>query len=78
MVKHFIKIEFVEKKMIIEGMMCQHCSGRVEKALNAIDGVNAKVDLEGKCAYVTLNSDVDDKILKDAVTDAGYEVKGIE
>ena len=74
-----IKEEFkMEKKMIIEGMMCQHCSGRVEKALNAIDGVNAKVDLEGKCAYVTLNSDVDDKTLTDAVTEAGYEVKGIE
>ena len=50
----------------------------MKRLLNAIDGVSAKVDLEGKCAYVTLNSDVDDKTLTDAVTEAGYEVKGIE
>ena len=73
------KEEFkMEKKIMIEGMMCQHCSGTVEKALNAIEGVSAKVDLEGKCAYVTLNKGVDDKTLTDAVTEAGYEVKGIE
>ncbi len=38
----------MKKTMMIEGMMCAHCSGRVEKALNAIDGVTAKVDLEAK------------------------------
>ena len=42
--------ETMEKKMLIEGMMCTHCSGRVEKALNALNGVEAKVDLDGKCA----------------------------
>ena len=73
------KEEFkMEKKMMIEGMMCTHCQGRVEKALNAIDGVSAKVDLEGKCAYITESKEVSDKVLSDAVTEAGYEVKGIE
>ena len=70
--------ETMEKKMLIEGMMCTHCSGRVEKALNALNGVEAKVDLDGKCAYVKINGDVTDKELTDAVTEAGYEVKGIE
>ena len=68
----------MEKKMLIEGMMCSHCSGRVEKALNAIEGVSAKVDLDGKCAYVTADKNVDDSVLSAAVTEAGYEVKGIE
>ena len=73
------KEEFkMEKKMMIDGMMCTHCQGRVEKALNAIDGVSAKVDLEGKCAYITESKEVSDKVLSDAVTEAGYEVKGIE
>ena len=68
----------MEKKMLIEGMMCGHCTGRVEKVLNAIEGVSAKVDLEGKCAYVTANESVLDEVLTAAVVDAGYEVKGIE
>ena len=38
----------MEKTMIIEGMMCSHCSGRVTKVLNDIDGVTAIVSLENK------------------------------
>ena len=67
----------VTKTMTIEGMMCTHCSGRVESALNAIDGVSAKVDLEKKTAAVTLSADVADEVLRRAVSDAGYEVVSI-
>ena len=59
-------------------MMCAHCSGRVEKALNAIDGVTAKVDLEAKTAHIQLSKEVSDETLKNAVTEAGYEVVGLE
>lgn len=65
------------KTMKIEGMMCTHCSGRVESVLNAMEGVSAKVDLEKKCAVVTLSADVSDEALRKAVTDAGYEVVSI-
>ena len=67
----------VKKEMIIEGMSCAHCSGRVEKALNAIEGVKASVDLEAKTAYVDLEEEVSDDVLTQAVTEAGYEVKDI-
>ena len=66
------------KTMKIEGMMCMHCSARVESVLNAIEGVSAKVDLEKKCAVVTLNAEVSDEVLRKAVTDAGYEVVSID
>lgn len=66
------------KTMKIEGMMCAHCSGRVEQALNAIEGVSAKVDLEKKSAYLTLSAPVSDEALKAAVTDAGYTVISLE
>lgn len=66
------------KTMKIEGMMCTHCSGRVEQALNAIEGVSAKVDLEKKSAYLALSAPVSDEILKAAVTDAGYTVISLE
>ena len=68
---------FMEKKLIIEGMSCSHCSGRVEAALNALGGVSAKVNLEEKTATVTLNQSISDEILIKSVTDAGYTVKEI-
>ena len=66
-----------EKTMKIEGMSCGHCSARVEQALNAIDGVSAKVDLEAKIASIVLSKPVEDQALVKAVTDAGYQVVGI-
>ena len=63
------------KTITIEGMMCMHCSGRVEKALNAIDGVTATVDLAAKTATVT--GDVTDEVLRKTVEDAGYKVVSI-
>ena len=65
------------KVISINGMMCAHCQAHVEKALNAIDGVEAKVSLEDKNATVTLSKDVPDDALKNAVTEAGYEVVSI-
>ena len=62
------------KTMIVDGMTCPHCSARVEKALNAIDGVEAHVDLESKTASITLTKDVADDVLTKAVTDADYTV----
>lgn len=67
----------VKKTMYIDGMMCSHCTGTVDKVLNGIDGVSAQVSLEDKCAYLELSADVSDEVLTKAVTDAGYEVKSI-
>ena len=73
------KEEMTMKKVLkIEGMMCAHCTGRVEKALNDMDGVTAAVSLEGKSADVTLSKEVSDEALVKAVTDAGYEVVEIQ
>ena len=68
----------MKKVLKIEGMMCMHCSGRVEKALNALDGVTAKVNLEAGTADVEVSGNVTDEQLKAAVVDAGYEVVGIQ
>ncbi len=69
----------MNKTMKIEGMMCAHCTGRVEKALAAIDGVSAvEMSLEGKSATLTLSKEVDNQVLTDAVTQAGYEVVSVQ
>lgn len=68
----------MKKVLKIEGMMCNHCTGRVEKALNDLEGVTAEVSLEGKSATVTLSKEVSDETLVQIVTDAGYEVVDIQ
>lgn len=67
----------VNKTIHIDGMMCAHCTGRVEKALNDLPGVEATVDLDSKSATVTCTPDVSDDTLRQAVEDAGYHVTGI-
>ena len=63
------------KTMKIEGMMCAHCQAHVEKALNAIPGVTAAVDLSAGTAAI--QGDASDEVLTKAVTDAGYTVVSI-
>ncbi len=66
----------MEKTMKIEGMMCAHCSGRVEKALNDLPGVTATVNLEAGTA--TVQGKASNETLTKAVTDAGYTVTSIQ
>ena len=69
------KRENMKKTMIIDGMMCGHCTGRVQKALEAVAGVESVVmSLENKSAEVTCADLVLDETLKEVVTEAGYEV----
>lgn len=72
------EVNQMEKKMNIEGMMCPHCQKHVSQALNSIEGVKARVDLENHCAYLQLDHDIDESLLVKAVEDAGYSVKGFE
>jgi len=64
--------------MKIEGMMCMHCSGRVEKTLNAVEGLKATVNLDEKAAYIEASVPVTDEELTKLITDAGYDVISIE
>lgn len=64
----------MKKTMKIEGMMCGHCTGRVDKVLNALEGVRAEVSLEDKAAYLTIEGEVSDELLKKTVEDEGYQV----
>lgn len=69
----------MEKKLSVEGMMCQHCVAHVKKALEGIEGVEeAVVDLDSNSATAKLSADVADRVLVDAIVDAGYEAKVVE
>ena len=58
--------------------MCGHCAAHVQRALNAIPGVQAKVDLQRKVAVVEAAQEVADDVLRQAVANAGYEVVAIK
>lgn len=68
----------MNKTLKIEGMMCSHCEMHTKKALEALDGVtNAEVSHESGTAVVTLEKDIADDILKQAVSEQGYKVTEI-
>ncbi len=77
-ISNVTEVKIMKKTMYIEGMMCNHCTGTVNKLLNGIEGVSAEVSLENKCAYLEISGDVSEDVLIKTITDAGYEVKGIE
>lgn len=64
----------MEKKLNVEGMMCEHCVAHVTKALEGVPGVSSvKVSLADKDAVVEAAPEVTDEALVAAVKDAGYE-----
>ena len=67
------------KTLKVEGMMCMHCEARVQKALEAVPGVETAVaDHDAGTAVVTLGTPVDGETLKAAVEAQGYKVLGVE
>ncbi|MCG8542487.1 MAG: heavy-metal-associated domain-containing protein [Clostridia bacterium] len=65
----------MKKMILIEGITCSHCSDRVGKALNQIDGVKVEsVSVDEKNALITLEKEVEEKLIRDTIYDAGYDV----
>jgi Cu2+-exporting ATPase len=66
------------KTLKIEGMMCGNCEKHVKKALEALEGVTeAKPSHEKNEAVVEFSAEVSDDIISAAITEAGYEYKGM-
>ncbi len=73
------EVNFMEKTMKIEGMMCPHCENRVRKTLEGLEGVESAVvsHAEGT-AVLNLSKDIDNDVLKKVVEDQGYPVLEIK
>ena len=68
----------MKKTIIIEGMACEHCAGRVREALLKLDGIaDVRIDLGAKKAEITLTKEIDDALLKSTVDAAGYTALSI-
>lgn len=66
------------KVITIEGMHCDNCKNRVEKAINSLDGAVGKVNLNKKIATVSMSSVIDDDILKSVIESLDFKVIDIK
>ncbi|HLR65480.1 MAG TPA: heavy metal translocating P-type ATPase [Pseudogracilibacillus sp.] len=62
------------KTFHIEGMTCAACSTRVEKVLNKMDDVNAKVNLATESATIAYEDDVSPIDIVNKIKKTGYDV----
>ncbi|WP_407313170.1 cation transporter [Desulfosporosinus sp. SB140] len=66
-----------EKVLKIDGMTCRNCFTHVQNALNSLDGVFSKADLDKKSAKVYMKEEIPDQLLRKAVLGAGYTVMSV-
>lgn len=61
----------------VKGMTCEHCVRSVTEEVSEVPGVSA-VDVDLASGRVTVSSEqpVDDRAVRAAVSEAGYEVVG--
>lgn len=66
-----------QRVLSVEGMHCESCQARIEKAIDRLDGVVCKTNLHKKTAAVTYSQPVSDDTLKEIVEKLGYRVTEI-
>lgn len=69
-----------KRKIIgIEGMHCERCADKIDKALEElVDVTSVKVNLKKKIATVFYDGDVDSMLLQKIIENLGYTVTGIK
>ena len=68
----------MKKKILIEGMSCNHCVNHVTEALKEVGAKDISVSLDKKLAIAEIGEDISDEAIKAAIEDAGYDVTKIE
>ena len=68
----------MKKKILVEGMSCEHCVKHVTEALKDLGAKDVSVSLEKNLALAEIGDSITDEAIKAAIDDAGYDVVGIE
>lgn len=66
-----------KKKIIVEGMQCDNCKAKVERAIDSIDGAVGRVDLKNKTAYVEMDRAIDNNEFIRAIRRYEFKVSDI-
>ena len=69
-----LKHVIAKRTVIVEGMVCEHCKNRVEKCINEIEGAAAKVNLSRKEAVISMEKEISEEQIREAIEKAGYQV----
>lgn len=72
--KKKLKKVIAKKTFIVEGMSCENCKNRVERCINDIDGVAARVNLNKKEVIVSFEKEISEEQIRKAIEKAGYNV----
>lgn len=65
----------MEKKILINGMKCSNCAKHVKEALVNVKGIsNVEIDLDEKCAFISLDCSVSDEDINAAINGEKYKV----
>ncbi|CAM4187633.1 heavy-metal-associated domain-containing protein [Erysipelothrix inopinata] len=66
----------MEKQYLVEGMTCNHCKARVEKAIEAVEGAEVvSIDVDSKQAILNVENEDVAMEVKEAVANSGYALK---
>ena len=64
-----------EKKIKINGMVCEGCENRVKKALERLDGVmDVQADHENGVVTMKTEEEIDSTLVKETLDKIGFEV----
>lgn len=66
-----------EYTLSVDGMHCSNCTRRVENALNSMDGLWAKANLEKKSVSVLSKKELEPSFLETEISRAGYTVLSV-
>ena len=68
----------VQETVLIEGMMCEHCEARIEKAIGSLEGVTeVKADHTRGTAVITAVAMPDTALIRKAVEEQDYQFRGL-
>ena len=68
----------IKKVITIEGMMCENCKMKVERALSELNGVSkVKVNLKNKTATIYSTKSISNDDIKNSISKLDYKVINI-
>ena len=67
-----------EFKVSIDGMHCENCKNRIERAINGIDGAVAKVNLKGNFAMIQTDREVPEAVLVKTIEELDFQVTDVQ
>lgn len=66
-----------EKIVSIQGMHCENCQNRIERAVNKLDGVVCKVNLKKNNAIITYSREISDSEITEIIEKLDFKVTAI-